>query len=50
LAKSNVSGEMLRADDWFRQLGQGQAGQCIGDNSIAGDHAAGVGEPRLTPA
>lgn len=22
MAKSNVSGEMLRADDWFRQLGQ----------------------------
>jgi hypothetical protein len=21
-----------------------------GDNSIAGDHAAGVGDPRLTPA
>lgn len=43
-AKSNVSSEMLRADDWFRQLGQGQAGQCIGDNEITtpGVHESAV--------
>jgi hypothetical protein len=35
LAKSHVSGEALRADDWFRQLGQGQASQCFGDIAIA---------------
>jgi len=34
LAKSDVSGEMVRADDWFRQLGQDQAGQCVGDRGI----------------
>jgi hypothetical protein len=38
------------SDERFQALTPARPRDRLGDNSVAGDHAAGVGDPRLTPA